>query len=229
MHNLDQKIWQVLHRLGEQADKERLGKVTVPDNERMLAITSDTGIYFNIMLKATRAKRILEVGTSAGYSTLWFCDAIMHNISAGDHFDGSKKTIITIEANPDKVRRARKNFDEAGVSDMVEIREGIAMDVLKEMLANYQNTKNRNDGHYPAVPFDFVFLDADKENATNYFDLIFPMVRVGGIIAADNILYPEDCVPEMTKYSKYVKNRSDVESVTVPIGNGEEITIKLGP
>ncbi|HKZ61050.1 MAG TPA: O-methyltransferase, partial [Nitrososphaera sp.] len=59
--------------------------------------------------------------------------------------------------------------------------------------------------------------------------LIFPMVRVGGIIAADNILYPEDCVPEMTKYSKYVKNRSDVESVTVPIGNGEEITIKLRP
>lgn len=98
---------------------------------------------------------------------------------------------------------------------------------MREMLADYQDAKNRNDGEHSAVPFDFVFIDADKENAINYFDLVFPMVRAGGIIVADNITYPKSCVVEMAKYSRYVKSRPDVESITVPIGNGEEITIKL--
>lgn len=208
MHILDPRIWQVLHRLGEQADKERSGKTTIPESEMMLAITGDTGIYFNIMLKAIRAKRILEVGTSTGYSTLWFADAIKHNNS-------DQRSIITIEGNPAKISRARKNFEEAGVNGMIEVHQGTAIDVLKGMRADYD------------APFDFVFIDADKENAINYFDLVFPMVRTGGIIAADNVLYPEGCVVEMGKYARYVKGRSDVESVTVPIGNGEEITIKL--
>ncbi|NWG37559.1 O-methyltransferase [Nitrososphaera sp.] len=212
MHNLDQKISQVLCRLGEQADKERSGQATIPESEMMLAITSDTGVYFNIMLKAINAKRILEVGTSTGYSTLWFVDAIKYNNS--DH----AKPIITIDENPAKTNRARKNFEEAGVDSLIDVRRGTAIDVLKEMQASYDDT-----------PFDFVFIDADKENAINYFDLVFPMVRTGGIIAADNILHPENLVAEMSKYSRYVKGRPDAESVTVPIGMGEEITIKLRP
>lgn len=178
----------------------------------MLAITGDTGIYFNIMLKAIHAKKILEIGTSTGYSTLWFADAIRHN---GNRLE---KPIITIEGNPAKIGRARKNFEEAGVDGMIETRQGKAIDVLKQMQTDYHD-----------APFDFVFIDADKENAISYFDLAFPMVRTGGIIAADNILYPQGCVVEMSKYSRYVKGRTDAESVTVPIGNGEEITIKLGP
>lgn len=193
----------------------------------MLAITNDTGIYFNIMLKATSARKILEIGTSTGYSTLWFSDAVRYNFPDHGRLDNSERPVTTIEKNQAKIHRARKNFDEAGISDMIEIREGIAMDILKDMLTNYQNTKDRNEGHQPTVPFDFIFLDADKENAISYFDLVFPMVRRGGIIAADNIMHPENCVAEMSKYSKYVQSRSDVESVTVPIGHGEEITIKL--
>lgn len=215
MQDLDQKILQILNKLGEQANRERSGDATVPDDERMLAITSDTGIYFNIMLKAIRAKKVLEIGTSTGYSTLWFSDAIRYNSGSTPG-----RSIITIEGNSTKIKQARKNFEEAGVSDMIEIRQGVATDLLKEMLSDFQGARN-------AVPFDFVFIDADKENAIAYFDLVFPMVRRGGIIAADNITYPESCVVEMTKYSKYVKGRQDVGSVTVPIGNGEEITIKL--
>lgn len=216
MQDLDKRIMQVINSLGEQADRERSGNASVPDDERMLAITTDTGIYFNIMLKAISARKILEIGTSTGYSTLWFSDAIKYNSGTVE------KPIITIEGNPAKIIRARKNFEEAGVGDMIEIRQGVAVDVLKEMLAEYRNAKNANQ-------FDFVFIDADKENAINYFDLVFPMVRTGGIIAADNITYPDSCVGEMAKYSTYVKGRPDAESVTVPIGNGEEITIKLRP
>lgn len=215
MHESDQKIWRVLNTLGEQAERERADQATSPEDEMMLAITSDTGIYFNIMLKAIHARRILEIGTSAGYSTLWFAEAIKYNSSHQKMH--SEKSITTIEESPRKISRAKKHFEEAGVSSMIEIRKGAAIDVLKETWAEHQN----------ANLFDFVFIDADKENAINYFDLVLPMTRIGGIIAADNILYPEGLVEEMAKYCRYVRSRQDVESVTVPIGMGEEITIKL--
>ncbi|MEK6965220.1 MAG: hypothetical protein AABX58_03275, partial [Thermoproteota archaeon] len=70
--------------------------------------------------------------------------------------------------------------------------------------------------------FDFVFIDADKENSISYFETCLPMVKKGGIIAADNILDNDD----MKKYAKYAQKKPDVISVTIPIGWGEEITFK---
>ena len=60
-----------------------------------------------------------------------------------------------------------------------------------------------------------------------YFDLVFPMVKIGGIIAADNILYPEKFRDGMKKYSKHILSKPNVQTVTVPIGNGEEISFKI--
>jgi len=168
----------------------------------MLAITSDTGIFFSILLRAIKAKRILEVGTSAGFSTLWFADALGKNRST---------RVITIEMNPLKVEQALKNFKEAGVDKIIEIRQGIALDLLHKLKGK----------------FDFVFLDADKENIIRYFDLVLPMVRIGGIIATDNMLYPDHFRPTMRKYARHVHSKPNIQSVTVPIGMGEEITIKL--
>jgi predicted O-methyltransferase YrrM len=76
--------------------------------------------------------------------------------------------------------------------------------------------------------FDFIFLDADKENLKQYFDLVLPMLRDGGIIATDNVLYPKDYRPIMTSFLKYVRAKPDIRSVTIPIGHGEEITTKCG-
>jgi caffeoyl-CoA O-methyltransferase len=113
---------------------------------------------------------------------------------------------------------ANKNFYDAGVNEIIDIIEGRAKEVLSRLLANYQNNIciNNTDNL-----FDFVFIDADKEN------LIIPMVKIGGIIATDNMLYPENYQPQMTKYANYVRNKTNIETVTVPVGNGEEITIKL--
>lgn len=215
---MNRKIADVLSRLDIEANKERAGEVTVDHNQRMLAITSDTGMFFNIILKSIRAKRILEVGTSTGYSTLWFADAIKYNDP-----NNEDSHIITIEENPTKIKRARKNFEDAGVNDIVDIQEGKAGDLLRSMLKEYQDLTKKEK----VEPFDFIFLDADKENCIDYFELTLPMLKVGGIIAADNILHPESSVPEMTRYSEYVKKKSNAQSVTVPIGNGEEITIKI--
>jgi predicted O-methyltransferase YrrM len=199
---MDSKVLSVISRLNMQSNRERSGRVKVAPDQEMLAITADTGIFFSVLLKAIKARRILEVGTSAGFSTLWFADAMGKNHST---------RVITIEMNPQKVERALKNFKEAGVDKIIEIKQGIALDLLRKLKGK----------------FDFVFLDADKENIIRYFDIVLPMVRIGGIIAADNMLYPGHFRPAMRKYARHVHTKPNIQSVTVPIGMGEEITIKL--
>ncbi len=216
------KISKVLSRLEEQSKRERSGEVVIPRPEMMLAITLDTGMFFNITLKAMRAKRILEIGTSCGYSTLWFAEALMQISEMSN--TRQEKTIITIEMDHSKIERANKNFDEAGVKDLIDLKEGQADDILSEISKNYHNENYLNNGNRL---FDFVFFDADKENLRYYFDLVLPMLRVGGIIATDNMLYPEEYRPMMIDYTNYIKNKPNIESVMVPIGNGEELTIKL--
>ena len=72
-----------------------------------------------------------------------------------------------------------------------------------------------------------MLIDADKENVIEYFDMILPMVSIGGVIITDNMLYPEKYHEEMKKYSAHIQENNDVRTITSPIGNGEEITIKL--
>jgi caffeoyl-CoA O-methyltransferase len=200
---VNSRIHKVISRLNKQSNRERRkGRAKIVPEHEMLAITADTGSFLSILLKAIKAKRILEVGTSSGFSTLWFADAVDKD---------RRSRLITIEMNPLKVEWALKNFKEAGVDKMIEIRQGTALEVLHKLKGK----------------FDFVFLDADKENITKYFDLVLPMVRIGGIIAADNMLYPVRYRPSMRQYAQHVRGKPNVQSVTVPIGMGEEITIKL--
>ncbi len=201
---------------------ERISNANIPVEERrngILAITDDTGLFFNDMLKAIKASRVLEIGTSVGYSTLWFADAIKHNKNVDINLE---KQIITLEKNPLKIEQANRNFEKAGVREIVEIKKGDAKKNLNKMLQNHQKGKHTISGL-----FDFVFIDADKEDSVKYFDLVLPMVRAGGIIAADNMLFPIEFRETMTKYANYVRKKPNVRSFTVPIGNGEEITIKL--
>jgi len=197
---MDSRVLRVISRLDRQSIIERKGKARIAPGQEMLAITADTGVFFSILLKAIKGKRVLEIGTSAGFSTLWFADAV-----------GKKGKIITIEEDPLKVERARDNFRQAGVDKLILIKRGVALDVLRTVKGK----------------FDFVLLDADKENIIKYFDLVLPLVRAGGIIAADNMLFPPHYRPMMKKYARHVRSKRDVQSVTVPIGMGEEITIKL--
>jgi predicted O-methyltransferase YrrM len=220
---VNEKIQWVLARLGEQSKLERSREIKVLPEDEMLAITPDTGRFFKIILNAMHAKRILEIGTSVGYSTLWFADAMIQNgITKAER----AKPIITVDINHSKIERATKNFDEAEVMGLIKVLEGSAMNVLHELLNNFQcsNHNKKTDGL-----FDFVFFDADKENLREYFDLVLPMLRIGGIVATDNMLYPQDYRPLMLEYADHVRSKPSVQSVTVPIGNGEEITIKLAP
>ena len=203
------KISSVIDELQKRADYEEEHKDEFSDNERMLAITKDTGRFYNLLLKNTGAKRILEIGLSHGYSTLWFADAVLSE-------NPSDSDIITIEKDNAKVKIAHENFRKARIENFVTIKHGDAIDILKEMLENFKKLSDQTF-------FDFVFIDADKENSIKYFDLCFPMVRKNGIIAADNVLD----MKEMEDYVNYVKNKENVQTITLPIGWGQELSLKV--
>ena len=205
---INEKIQNVLSRLEKDIDYENSHRDEVPSEKRLNCISKNIGTFYNIMLKSIHAKNILEIGMSVGYSGLWFADAIMSNTQDGQ--------IITIDREQFKIDSATRNFEEAGVSSLIKIREGEARKILHEI-------KEEFGENY----FDFIFIDADKESYIEYFDLCLPLVRKGGIIAADNILFPERFNEMMADYLSHVRNNPNVQSVTVPIDNGEEITIKL--
>jgi len=205
---INEKIQNVLSRLEKDIDYEEMHRDEIPSEKRLNCISKNIGTFYNIMLKSIHAKNILEIGMSVGYSGLWFADAIMSNTQDGQ--------IITIDREQFKIDSATRNFEEAGVSSLIKIREGEARKILHEI-------KEEFGENY----FDFIFIDADKESYIEYFDLCLPLVRKGGIIAADNILFPERFNEMMADYLFHVRNNPNVQSVTVPIDNGEEVTIKL--
>lgn len=200
-------ISNVLEKLEEQSALEKSKKFDIAPEDRMLAITKETGELLNMILRIKNAKNMLEIGTSVGYSTIWCAEAI--------HEQSGK--IITVEQNPDKIKRAKENFQKAGIADTITIREGLALEILRELSLQ----KEYKDY------FDFALIDADKENVVKYFDLILPMTSVGGVIVTDNMLYPEKYRQEMKLFSDYLKQNPRLQTMTTPVGNGEEITIKL--
>ena len=206
---INEKIQNVLSRLEKDIDYENSHRSEVPSEERLNCISKNIGMFYNILLKSINAKKILEIGMSVGYSGLWFADAVMSSTQS----DGQ---IITIDREKFKIDQATQNFDEAGVSSLIKIREGEARKILHEI-------KEEFGENY----FDFIFIDADKESYIEYFDLCLPLVRKGVIIGADNILFPERFNEMMVDYLSHVRSNPSVQSVTVPIDNGEEVTFKL--
>ena len=205
---MDEKIRTILEELEIQSNLEKTRKVSVEPHERMLAITKETGELLNLLLHLKNAKNMLEIGTSVGYSAIWCAEAIAEN----------KGKIITIEQNQGKIDRAEKNFEKAGLSDFITIKKGMAINILQ--LLKFEEKYQEY--------FDAVLIDADKENVIEYFDLVLPMVVKGGLIITDNMLYPEKYRPQMEKLTMHIKENSKLRTITSPIGNGEEITMKLG-
>jgi predicted O-methyltransferase YrrM len=208
---VNEKIQNVLSRFENDIDYENSHRDEIPSEKRLNCISKNIGMFYNILLKSINAKKILEIGTSVGYSGLWFADVVMSNTQSE-----SNGKIITIEREKFKIDNATQNFEEAGVGSLIKIREGEARKILHEIKEEFSENY-----------FDFIFIDADKESYIEYFDLCLPLVRKGGIIGADNILFPERFNEMMADYLSHVKSKPNVQSVTVPIDNGEEVTIKL--
>jgi predicted O-methyltransferase YrrM len=123
------------------------------------------GKFLYLLAKAATAKRILEVGTLGGYSTIWLARALPA--------DGK---LVTLEIEPHHAEVARANLYRAGVGDKVDVRVGPALDTLEAL-------KKAEDPR-----FDLVFIDADKENNASYVEAVVGLTRAGALIVVDNVV-----------------------------------------
>ena len=203
------KILDVIDELQKRSDYEQEHKNELSEKDRMLAITRSTGEFYNLILRSLGAKRVLEIGLSYGYSTLWFADAVLSD-------NAINSEIITIERDLSKIEIAEKNFKKAGIEDIVSIKHGDGMEILNKLLEEFNTSAQKSY-------FDFIFIDADKQNSISYFEFCLPMLKEKGIIAADNVLD----MKEMEKYVKHVQNKPNVQTMTLPIGWGQELSLKL--
>ncbi|HEX7644723.1 MAG TPA: O-methyltransferase [Burkholderiaceae bacterium] len=124
-------------------------------------VSSVQGKFLALLVRMTQARRVLEIGTLGGYSTICIARALP---------EGGK--IVTIERNPDYAAVASRNFAHAGVAAMIEQRVGLAGDVLAQL-----------EG-----PFDLVFIDADKPNNPLYLEWALKLARIGTVIVGDNVV-----------------------------------------
>jgi predicted O-methyltransferase YrrM len=130
-----------------------------------IAVTPNQGKLLQILARSQGAFRILEVGTLAGYSTIWLARAL----PAGGR-------VITLELEPKHAEVARANFVRAGLADVIEIRVGRALDSLAAIAAE------------KGEPFDFIFIDADKVSIADYFAWALKLSHEGSLIVIDNVI-----------------------------------------
>lgn len=161
------------------------------------------GRVLSILAKLIQPKNILELGTYTGYSTLCLAEGL--------HEEG---TIDTIDINEELEDIQNKYFELSGKRNQIVQHVGNALDIIPQL-----NKK-----------FDLVFIDADKENYINYWNLIVPMMNKGGVILSDNVLWSGKVLEEIKKndkstpiliaYNKLVKDDPRVETVLLPIRDG---------
>jgi caffeoyl-CoA O-methyltransferase len=131
----------------------------------LINVAPNQGKLLHVLALAHGARTILEVGTLAGYSTIWLARAL----PAGGR-------LVTLEVDPKHAEVARANIARAGLADIVDLRLGRALDTLPQLVAE------------GAGPFDLVFIDADKPNTTAYFEWALKLTRRGSLIIADNVV-----------------------------------------
>lgn len=166
---------------------------------RMLNITRDTGEFLAVLIHATRAKQVLEVGTSNGYSTLWLADAAR---PSGGH-------VTTIERQADKRAMAAGNFERAG---------------LKPFITQLGDEAGACLAALPAAAFDMIFLDSDRSAYVGWWPDLRRVLRPGGLLVVDNAC---SHVQEMAAFTGLVAGAPDFVVSTVAVGNGEFLATRL--
>lgn len=161
------------------------------------------GRFLSMISKLTRPKAILEIGTYTGYAALCLAEGLAEN-----------GTLDTIDNNEELYDFQRKYFDESAWGTQIQQHLGNALEIIP--------TLNKK--------FDLVFIDADKENYINYFNLIVPMMNKGGLILSDNVLWSGKVLEEvkandkstkvLLEYNEILKNDPRVETVLLPIRDG---------
>jgi predicted O-methyltransferase YrrM len=186
----------------EQARQKTLGpgEGFVMRDEFLLPVGPEVGAFLHSLILAKRPARILELGTSYGYSTVIMADAA-RTVGA---------TLVTMELADWKQAHAQEQIAQAGLSDVVDFRLGDAVEMIKA----------------DAGPFDFILLDIWKELYLPCFDAFYPKLSDEGIIASDNMITPEVARPDVRLYREAVRAKADLQTALLPIGQGIELSVR---
>lgn len=178
-----------------------------------MQITSEVGKLLHVLARAARARRALELGTLFGYSSIWIARALPA--------DGR---LLTLDVDAERAKEARSWIARAGVGDRVDVRVGAALDVLPSLVRE--------------EPFDFVFIDAAKEEYPAYLDWVLRLVRPGGVVAADNVLLggggsvlaadgASPGVRGVREFNRRVAEDPRLASIVVPVREGVSVSVVI--
>jgi caffeoyl-CoA O-methyltransferase len=195
----------ILRRMEQEAEREG-----VPILDR------DTSRLLSMLVRLGGLRRVLEIGTAIGYSTLHMARQLP-----------SEGRLVTVDISLEMHDRARSYLEEAGVADRVRLVTGPALEVMPGLLEE-------------EAPFDLLFLDAVKEEYAEYLDLALPHVRRGGVVAADNLLWMGQTAGHplldesyrastdgLRRFNATFFSHPELLSVLVPVGDGAGIALKL--
>ena len=210
---LSDTVLNYLRRVGvrEDADQQALREATashpVSGKVARMQISPEQGQFMALLVELIGAKRCLEVGVFSGYSAMTVAKAM-----------GPEGRVVALDVSEEFTAIAREHWQKAGVADQIDLRLAPAVESLAAMLEAGEHNS-----------FDFAFIDADKGNYQNYFDAALQLVRPGGVIAIDNVLWggsvadPADARPDTEAIRALNEALATDERVTVsmvPIGDG---------
>ncbi len=212
---VDDKLFEYLKENFSSEDEflSKLVEEAIQEGIPNISISPEQGLFMQFMLKTINARSVVELGTLAGYSAITMARALP---------EGSK--LITIENEFKHALFATRKVKEAGLEHIIEVQNSDALEFLKI--------------YEPQEPFDFIFVDADKPNYARYLDILTPMLKIGGIFAADNAFAfgfvasskpernPED-VKSITGFNHYFRNHPQYSVCMVPVGDGIIMGVKL--
>lgn len=199
-----------LNRLGDQV----LEEVARAGAARQLSlIDAEVGALLRVLATAVSAKRILEIGTAIGYSGIWLAGAL-----SGDGM------LLTMEVDPERARTAREHFARAGVAGRASVIVGDA----ERMLAKVSG------------PFDLIFQDGDKRRYSTTLDRLVELLRPGGLLVTDNVLWNGEVIPQFVRepghdvedtraiaeYNERLAAHPQLMTTIVPLRDGVAISVK---
>jgi predicted O-methyltransferase YrrM len=198
----------VAHGTRETAVQKRLRAATRKVPMSGMQIGADQGALMQLLVRATGARRCLEIGTYTGYSALAVALALPRT-----------GKVVCCDLNEEWTSIGRKFWKQAGVERKITLHLGPALQTLKKLKG----------------PFDFAFIDADKQNYWNYFERCLKLVRRGGIIAIDNTLWYARVLDKRDQsvdtrairaFNKRLRKDKRVDIALVPIGDGLTLAVK---
>jgi caffeoyl-CoA O-methyltransferase len=190
---MDELVDTVLERLYAEDAAQRAANL--PSSQRTRNVDRETGRWLALLVRATNARELLEIGSSNGVSTIWLAAAARHNGG----------TVTGTEILPERAGEANRNLATAGLDAVGRVIAGDARATVASLPG----------------PFDLVFIDAEKDDYVDHLEALAVRVRPGGLILADNVISHD-----LSAYQAALRGRSDLETVTIPIGRGIEFTMK---